>query len=579
MSTTPSLPSGWVLYPSLTKAQIVEFQQAGIEFLHAQLLYNRGMRTPQAMQRFLAARLCDVWEPLALVDVGLALERIQRALATREPITVFGDFDADGVTSAALLTRALRTLQPAIPLDAYIPHRTQDARGLSREALDQIKTRGSTLIITADCGSSDVEAVEYARALGIDVIITDHHQLPAELPRPYALINPWRPDCTYPERYLCGAGVAFKLVQALFERANRGQEAQDLLDLVAVGTIADVADLLGENHAFVRLGLQRLNRTGNIGLQALMQAAGLRAGSIRERDVAYGLAPRLNAAGRMAHAQIAYRLLVTDDPDEARALAWELEALNRLRQQQTAALMLLAREQAQSQVDKQVVLVCGEKDTWPEGIIGLVAGKLAEELKRPVFVLSEGADSCRGSARSYGGVNLMEALQAGAELFLRFGGHAQAAGFTLTNDNIEALRQHLLAWQKPADAAATVTSPMVMVDLVIARPELLGVGALASIDRLSPFGKGNPEPVFQMDNLRLTHYWASGAAGDDMKVRLQFGAAAFKGTYKGGGPSLATFSQGSLVTVISRLSQALRTGEEEGDRNIWLQVLHMSKTA
>src|SRR5579863_5528831 len=244
--------------------------------------------------------------------------------------------------------------------------------------------------------------MEYAKTLGIDCIITDHHHPPEPRPQPYAMINPWREDSTYNERYLCGAGIAFKLASALFRAYGRAEEAYELLDLAAIGTIGDVAPLLGENHTLTRAGLEQLNRTTNAGLKALVQMARLQPGKIRERDISYVLGPRINAAGRMKHAGIAFELLTTGDEAEAQARAHELEELNQARQQITEELMKLVREQAQGQIDNPVVLVYGEKSAWPEGIIGLVAGRLSEELKRTVFVLSQDDLTSRGSARSHG---------------------------------------------------------------------------------------------------------------------------------------------------------------------------------
>ncbi len=597
MEPASSASASWSVYDPLTKAQISEFQKAGIEYLQAQLLYNRGIKTPEAMRRFLDARYDQVPDPLTLIDMDRALERIQRALTAHEHITVYGDFDADGVSSAALTTRALRALKyPGDQLDYYIPHRIHDTRGLSKDAIDKIKARGTTLIITTDCGSSDTEEVAYAKSLGIDIIITDHHQPPAELPQAYALVNPWRPDCTYSERYLCGAGIAFKLAQALFRVYHREQEAQEFLDLVAIGTIGDIAQLLGENHALVRLGMQQLNNTKNPGLRALIQITNLQPGKLRERDISYVLGPRINAAGRMKHAEIAFQLLTTDNDEEARAFARELEELNRSRQQQTEELMKLVREQAHSQSNDKVVLVYGDKDTWPEGIIGLVAGRLSEEIKRPVFVLSRDAESSRGSARSHGGFNIIEALRDRADLFERHGGHAQAAGFTIANTNIEELRKHLQEWHEGSQSSVETTAEdtatpdltgdtieqeilvptnIRKVDLVIQKPEKLSYDAYNKISQLSPFGAGNPEPILRMDRLRLTRRWISGIEGRHLRVRLRANNVQFNGTYVRGGAHLESLKEGSLVNVFFSLEPAWNPQDGESPQDIWLKVLDM----
>jgi len=596
-----SLAASWGVHTPLSKAQFEEYGQAGIGALHAQLLFNRGVTGAEAMQRFLAARFEDIPDPLTLIDMDRALDRIQRALGDREHITIIGDFDADGVTSAALLMRALRALkQPGASLDYYIPHRIEDARGVSKEAIDRLKDRGTTLLITTDCGSSDVAEVEYAKTLGIDVIITDHHHPPEPRPQAYAMINPWREDAApHSERDLCGVGIAFKLAQALFRAYGREQEVRDLLDLVAIGTVGDVAQLLGENHTLARLGLEQLNRTTNAGLKALIQVARLQPGKLHERDISYGLGPRINAAGRMKHASIAFELLTTDDEAEAQARAGELEELNQARQQITQELMKLVREQAQGQADNQVVLVYGDKSAWPEGIIGLVAGKLSEEFKRPVFVLSQDELSSRGSARSQGDFNIIEALRNRAELFERHGGHAQAAGFTILNSNIEALREHLLSWQgngapsngivveveegEALDLTGVVTeqetSPAAithMIDIVITRPEKqLTYEAYTKIGMLSPFGAGNPEPVFRLEGARLVRRWASGPEGRHLRVRLRHKDNQFDGTYLRGGSLLDTYVEGSQVNVIFCLEPARNRFDGEGKQEVWLKILHM----
>ncbi|WP_376795324.1 single-stranded-DNA-specific exonuclease RecJ [Thermogemmatispora sp.] len=588
----------WRVRELLSASQFRRFRAAGIEPLEAQLLYNRGLHTPEEMKAFLEARYEQTPDPLTLIDLPRALERIRRALLEGEHITVYGDFDADGVTATALLMRALRRLKnPETPLDYYIPSRIDEGCGLNVGALDWLKRQGTSLIITADCASSDVAQVRYAReVLGIDVIITDHHRPPEELPPAYALVNPWRPGSTYPERLLCGVGVAFKLVQALYRSFGLSREEElALLDLVAIGTIADVADLLGENHTLVRLGLEQLNRTRSPGLLALMGSAGLQPGQIRERDVAFVLGPRLNAAGRMEHARWACELLMTDDAAEARAYAAHLERLNHLRQVQTEELMGLAREEAARHPDDPVVMVSG--DNWPEGIIGLVASKLAEEIGRPVVVLSRGKDFSRGSARSREGFNMISALRDCAHLLERYGGHAQAAGFTIANQHVEELHQHLLNWHDsqsngaesalsafesttpPSEQESQTPAPTntLMVDLVLRRPEYFHYQTYSRIRRLAPFGAANPEPIFKAEKVRLLNYWSSGPEGRNLRLRLGIGSVQVMGTFvRGAATHMSALSGASHVDVIFRLEPAWSPQEGESTREIVLKILDIA---
>ena len=600
--------SSWSTYPPLAREQFEAYRAAGIEALHAQLLVNRGITTPDAMRRFLEARFEDLLDPFLLNDMQRAVERILRALDNAEHITVYGDFDADGVTSAALLTRALRRLkQPGATLDYFIPHRLEDARSLSKDSLERLRARGTTLVITTDCGSSDVEEIAYAQQLGIDVIVTDHHHPPETLPAAYALINPWRADTIYPEQVLCGAGTAFKLAQALFRSTDRDvAETRDILDLVAIGTVGDVATLLGENHTLVRLGLQQLNQTTNAGLRALVQVAGLQTGRLRERDISYALGPRINAAGRMKHAGIAFELLTTDDQAQAQALAKELEELNQSRQLLTEELMQRVREQAREQSGNAVILVYGNKNEWPEGIIGLVAGRLSEEIHRPVFVLSQDSETSRGSARSHSDFNLIEALRERADLFERHGGHAQAAGFTIANANIDELHRHLLAWQsrsngangQPADSNAPASTastsstdidPAVVVleeesptmaahrvDVLVTKPETqLTYEVCTKIGLLSPFGTGNPEPTFRLNNARITRRWLSGPENRHLRLRLRVNDMQYNGTFLRAGSRIDAFPEGARVNVIFNLEPQWNAFEQDSRQEVRLRILAM----
>ncbi len=581
-------------YPLLSKEQFHEAEAAGINQLHAQILSNRGVSTSAQMQTFIAAKYEETPDPLTLIDMPRAVARIQQALERKEHITVYGDYDADGVTSSALLFRALRSLKtPASILDYHIPHRLRDGCGLNMQALDQLKARGTQLIITTDCASSDVEQVEYANTLGMDVIITDHHHPPVERPRAFAMVNPWRPDCVYGERYLCGVGIAFKLTQALYRAYKRPVEDEmQLLDLVAIGTVADIAPLLGENHTLVRLGMQRLNITQKPGLRALIRNAGLQPGRLRERDIAYGLAPRINAAGRMKDASIAFELLITDSEDEANVCVAELEQLNRTRQQETEELMRNVREQAQHQPTKSVILVSG--DNWHEGILGLVAGKLSEEINKPVLVLSSDNETqlSRGSARSQKGFNIIEALRGFAGHLERYGGHAQAAGFTIRSERIEELHEHLLHWNTQSDFAPAVVngtaipdltgavteqestplSDPQMVDIVFTRMERLNYELYKMLRVLSPFGAANPEPIFKMEGLRLLNAWPT-ANGQHLRLRL--------GANTGNGQRTATMLRGAAkrqeLDGIERVNVIFRieSSEDESKQEIWLKVLNV----
>lgn len=616
MELTSGITRHWNIHPLLTDGQFKAFQEAGIEPLHAQLLYNRGLTTAEEMQAFLAARYDQTPDPLTLIDMDKAIARIQHAFAQHEHITVYGDYDADGVTSSALLYRALRTLKhPGTVLDYHIPSRLKDGCGLNLGAIDMLKERGTTLIITTDCASSDVEQVAYAQTLGIDVIITDHHQPPEQRPAAFAMINPWRPDCQYRERYLCGVGIAFKLTQALFRAYQRPiEDEMALLDLVAIGTVADVAPLMGENHTLVRLGLQRLNQTQNPGLQALIKKTNLQPGRIRERDIAFALAPRINAAGRMSDARIAFDLLTTDDAHEAAAYAEELENLNISRQQLTEALMGSVRQEAQLRPNDQVVLVSG--DNWPEGIIGLVAGKLSEEINRPVLVLSKGTEYSRGSARSPGGhnsqssqgsqsdhngsnghnsINIIRALRACADILTRYGGHAQAAGFTIANTHIERLRTHLLAWKEQQDSPersaerSDLTGLVIeqedhsfassqatgMVDIVFTKFERLNYDCYSKIQELAPFGSANPEPIFQMGNLRLLDRWTSGFEKRNLRLRLGHGTLQRFGTLTRGSARIHTLHSGQMVNSIFRLESSWNPLDSNGKQDIWLKILEV----
>ncbi len=599
----------WVLYPQLSQSEFQTGQKAHLNPLQMQILHNRGITTVEAMQSFLAAPYSQTCDPWQLIDMAKAVERIQIALTKGEHITVYGDYDADGVTSSALLFRALRLLKSTDTiLDHHIPHRLRDGCGLNSAALDMLKARGSQLIITTDCASSDTAQVEYANLLGIDVIITDHHHVPEQLPSAYAIVNPWRDDAFINDdhddriknapggphgvRYLSGAGVAFKLVQALYRATKRQIEDEEaLLDLVAIGTIADIVPLLAENHILAHQGMLRLNKTQNPGLRALIHSAGLRIGTLSERDIAFSIAPRINAAGRMQEASIAFQLLTTDDEAEAARTAQALEQLNVERQQQTETLMHAVRTQAQTQETQGLVLVNGEG--WHEGLIGLVAGKLAEEIDKPVLVLSDDPEKglSRGSARSRSGFDIIAALQDFDTQLERYGGHAQAAGFTIRSERIEQLRKHLLERHSLVTIQASDTTEQVqaidengavlspesneiadalaprMIDLQLTKLSMLRAETYALLQQMGPFGAGYPAPIFKMEHLHLLSTWTSGTKKQNL--RLRFDRTPVKGTYSQGAHEQEQLNQTPYVNIIFQLEMM----ENNNKPTLWLKIL------
>jgi single-stranded-DNA-specific exonuclease len=597
--------TSWNVYPQLSAEQFRAALATGVPPVLAQLLYNRGVTEPEQMKTFVFADYKKTLDPYGLIDMRKAVERIRKALDEQEHITVYGDFDADGVTSSALLFRALRTLkQPGANLDYHIPHRLNDGCGLNLSALDMLHQRGTRLIITTDCASSDVEQVEYARTLGIDVIITDHHTPPAQLPPAYAMVNPWRADANSEDfRVLCGVGIAFKLTQALYRLYQRTEEEEmELLDLVAIGTIADIAPLLGENHTLAFRGLERLNLTSKPGLLALIASANLTPGRIRERDIAYALSPRINAAGRMQEASIAFDLLTTDSQQEAARYAQMLQQLNLSRQQETEALMQNVRAQAQGQEGQRVVLVAG--DDWHEGILGLVAGKLSEEIDKPVLVLNNDSKTklSRGSARSRKGYNIIAALRDFAHKLERYGGHNQAAGFTIQSTLIEELRTHLQQWREgaglngstaemlseleestaPAEppAALELLSPLApqWIDLTLSRWEMLTYDFYQKMRLLAPFGAANPEPIFRAEGVQLLNARVTGR--ELQNIQFWLGAPhplygtmlRHQGTLFKGASRIKEFAGVSHVTVVFRLESS----EDAMRRDIWLRILDIT---
>lgn len=463
----------------------------------ARLLVNRGVTESDEATRFLDPSLDDLHDPHMLPDVDKAIERLAHALDNKERIFVHGDYDADGVTSAALCLRALAQLGADVV--GYVPKRTE-GYDLQTAGVDRAKAAGARLILTADCGVCAVAAVKYANEQGLDVVITDHHRPdPAGLPPAVAVVNPYRDECAAPFKDLCGAGVAFKVMDALVARVQprfRGSFRQSALDLVALGTVADVTPLIGENRVFVRHGLVALAEAKKAGIRALLISTDLLDRPLTARNISWKLGPRLNAAGRMEDADLAYRLLTTKDPDEAESLAVQMAALHDKSREETSRVTTeaIAAALAPENEDRRVLVLA--KEWWGKSVVGIAAGRIAEQTRRPVILLSydKEQDVWHGSARSFGAFNLHTAFHDCADLLGRFGGHSASAGVSLPAANLSAFCDRL---HELAEGLVSVEPvlPELMVDAEVDGSEWT-LPVVEHLARLEPFGRANPEPIF-----------------------------------------------------------------------------------
>ncbi len=492
----PPKAKHWRIQPRVSSLVIARFPH--LHPLIVQVLYNRGISTPEQVLAFLEPdRLVE--NPFQLHDMSKTVDRLRRAIRVGEPIVVYGDFDVDGVTATVLLVQTLQALGAKVR--PYIPHRIDEGYGLNLEALTQLQAQGVRIVITVDCGVRSLEEISFGKKIGLDMIVTDHHAPRDELPDAFAIINPKQPLCRYPSKELSGAGIAFKLSQALLraqsqvplqkERVELAEEM--LLDLVTLGTVADLVPLTGENRAFVKKGLEQLRQSERPGLQALVRQAGIRPESLDTGNISYTLGPRLNAAGRLEHALMAYDLLVTQYPGEADDLAQKLEETNRERQRLTNEMTIKARDSIAATAETDHLLFV-QAPEFPEGIVGLIASRLSEEFYRPAVAVHCGPDESRGSARSISEFNIVAALDQCSDLLVRHGGHSMAAGFTVANANLAELRARLKEIAE-RELASSELAPTLDVDAVVSLSEMNWSLAKA-LAELAPFGYGNREPIF-----------------------------------------------------------------------------------
>jgi single-stranded-DNA-specific exonuclease len=473
-----------------------------IQPLTARVLLNRGLQDPDSARRFLTPSLEHLHDPHLLAGMHQAVARLRAAIQAKEKILIYGDYDVDGTVSVVILKKAIELAGGAASY--HVPHRIKDGYGMRSEVIERAAAMGVRLIISVDTGIRALEVVRGALELGIDVIITDHHLPEAELPPALAVVNPNRRDCSYPNKNLCGAGVAFKLVHALLAGEPWPQDKlermlKSFLKLVAVATVADVVPLLGENRVIVKYGLEGLHRAYNPGLKALLEVSGLLDGRApTARQVAFQIAPRMNAAGRMDDAENVIRLFLTDDLECARKLAANLHSLNQERQQTEADIVCLVLDECSKVpiTDAECALVFSGPG-WHRGVVGIVASRLVERFCRPVFVLSEENGETQGSGRSIAPFHLLDALESMPDLFTRFGGHRQAAGVSLPSASVAEFRRRLNAYASER-LTADDFRPYLAIDAVVDLKELTTGPAIEEILAMAPFGFGNPAPVLAM---------------------------------------------------------------------------------
>jgi len=506
--------------------------------LTAACLIQRGVSTAEEAHFFLKGRLTELADPFAMAGMAEVVHRLAHAVSAGESLLIYGDYDADGVTSVALLTQALQKLGVAV--EYYIPSRLGDGYGLHGQILTQFAAGGGRLVLTVDCGINSFEEMDLAKQLALDLIVTDHHE-PFPGPRSaYAVLNPKQPDCSYPERNLAGVGVAWTLVRALYSHLGVPfAEAAELLDLVAVGSIADVVPLLGENRILVKAGLEKLAKGNRPGLAALARLCGKGEAKLTAQQVAFGIAPRLNAPGRLGDALPALQALLAS-PAEAERLALDLDEKNRLRQQVEKDILEKARQQAVACEDPALVLWDQE---WHPGVIGIVAGRLAAEFGKPAALIALDGEEGRGSIRSVPGCNLVEALQLCAKRLIRFGGHSEAAGLSVDKANLALFQAEFcqaVELQEVKEGTVMVMAEVELADLSLALAEELA--------GLEPFGQGNPEPLFLLRKIALVTARRVGAQGGHLQLRLQKGSQIVNAIFFGGGDK--QLSAGETVDAV-----------------------------
>jgi single-stranded-DNA-specific exonuclease len=552
----------WKVAPLVPSSHLARFP--ALSPLLVQVLYNRQVRDPGEVDDFLAGRWPEA-DVFAMRDMRRAVDILIRAIRRKEPIAIYGDFDTDGVTATALLVQTLTGL--GADVRPYIPKRMREGYGLNIGALRQLYGQGVRLVVTVDCGIRAVKEIDQARR-GLEFIVTDHHSVGPELPFASAVIDPKREDCPYPFKELAGVGVAFKLAQALIQEAKACKtpvhiEERSLLDLVALGTVADLVPLRGENRYLVRRGLQVLNEASREGVRALLRVVGMRPGQVSATTIGFGLGPRLNATGRLGDALLSYKLLITCEPGEARRLAGALDDLNRKRQEMTVQAYEKAEQMALARGRDVPILYAADK-TFSSGIVGLVAGRLTERYYRPSVVVEKDGEICKGSCRSVKEFHITSALDECRDLLVRHGGHAAAAGFTVQSENLDRLMQRLSQVAK-RELEGKELIPALEIDADVPLAEM-NWATLEWLQKLEPCGEENPMPLFLSRGVPVRDVRLVGSEGRHLKLMLGEGSGICDAIAFRQGERMAKL--GDRVDVVYHLEVNEWNGEQRLQLNV-----------
>ena len=536
------------------------------------ILANRGVVSEEEVKKFFSSSYeADVFDPFLFSDMEKAMIRVKEAKEKKETVAIFGDYDADGVTASAVMREALEGIGFE-NIVTYIPDRQAEGYGMNGQALEYLKEKGVSLVITVDCGIANIQEVERARELGMDIIITDHHHVPKELPKAVAVINPHREGCGYPFADLAGVGVAFKFAQALFLRfeKNKIEQLKWLLDLVAIGTVADCVPLVGENRVLAKYGLIVLSKTRRVGLSEMFKVGRI---MIDEKNIpdtqkiGFQVAPRINAAGRMDHANAAYKLMIEKDRVLARDLALEVEDKNKSRQKVTAEIVREVRILAENSF-KGKKLIFASSEHWQMGILGLIAGRIADEFAKPTAVFQKQDKIYAGSFRSIEQVNIISALEQCSDLLIRFGGHPQAAGVQVAEENMEKFYEKLSGLIEKELEGKDV-SPSIEIDAEISAEDA-DWNLVEDIKKLQPFGEGNEEPVFLMKNLIIEDMKVVGNGSKHLKLSLrsQTSPKIFEAIGFGLGDNLHGLEKGQAVDIVFNLQEDEWNGNKKMQLNL-----------